>query len=85
MGTFWVYILENLQGRFYTGHTDDLLRRLQEHSSQQKVGTKYTHKQGPWKLVWSEEHSDRSSAMQREKQIKKMKSAKWIRENLLNW
>jgi predicted GIY-YIG superfamily endonuclease len=81
---FWVYILENPQGHFYIGHTDNLERRLSEHNPKEKMGTKYTHKNGPWKCVWEEEHADRSSAMQREKQIKRMKSAQWIRENLLN-
>jgi predicted GIY-YIG superfamily endonuclease len=35
-------------------------------------------------LVWSEEHPTRSSAMARERQVKAKKSARWIRENLLN-
>jgi predicted GIY-YIG superfamily endonuclease len=34
--------------------------------------------------VWSESHSTRASAMQREREIKRMKSARWIREHLLN-
>jgi predicted GIY-YIG superfamily endonuclease len=33
--------------------------------------------------VWCERHASRSSAMKRETQIKRMKSARWIRENLL--
>ena len=79
----WVYILENPEGRFYIGSTADLAVRLEQHNSDQKVGTKYTHKNGPWQLVWQERHPDRSSAMRREKQIKSMKSAKWIRGQLL--
>ena len=84
MPPFWVYVLENPKGRYYIGQTDNLDRRLEEHRSEEKIGTKFTHKNGPWELVWSEEHPDRSSAMQREKQIKRMKSAKWIKANLLN-
>jgi len=38
---------------------------------------------GLWHLVWSESHPSRASAVIREKQIKSMKSAKWIRESLL--
>ena len=82
-GIFWVYILENAVGRFYVGSTDDPHRRLDEHNSD--LGEKtFTHKNGPWKLVWVEKHASRSDAMAREKQIKNMKSARWIRENLLN-
>ena len=80
---FWVYVLENTKGKFYIGSTGDLTGRLLRHNAEEKVGTKFTHKHGPWTLVWNEEHPDWSSAMKREKQIKSMKSSKWIREKLL--
>ncbi len=80
---YWVYILENAAGRFYIGSTDDLLRRVDEHNAPEKVGSKYTHKNGPWKLVWSEEHTTRGKAVSREKAIKRMKSAAWICRELL--
>jgi predicted GIY-YIG superfamily endonuclease len=47
-------------------------------------GTTYTHKHGPWSLIWQQAFESRAQAVVREKQIKGMKSAKWIRENLLN-
>ena len=72
---FWVYILENPQGRFYVGCTDDLPLRLESHNRTDKVLGKFTRKNGPWELVWSEEHPSRPSAMKRERQIKSMKSA----------
>src|SRR5215469_3766917 len=81
---FWVYILQNPEGRFYTGHTDNLEARLRSHNRTDRVAGKYTRKKGPWELVWSEEHPSRASAMGRERQIKAMKSAQWIREVLLN-
>jgi putative endonuclease len=81
---FWAYILENPSGGFYIGQTDDLARRLIDHNDPESPHGKYTYKHGPWKLAWSEIHSSRSSAMQRERQIKRMKSASWIREHLLN-
>jgi putative endonuclease len=81
---FWTYVLENPSGRFYVGHTDDLERRVGEHNDPDHGVATFTHKNGPWKLVWSEPHADRSAAMRREKQIKQMKSARWIRENLLD-
>ena len=30
---YHVYILENLKGRLYIGHTDNLERRLEQHNS----------------------------------------------------
>ena len=29
--SFWVYILECVDGSYYTGHTDNLEKRLAEH------------------------------------------------------
>jgi putative endonuclease len=81
-GVFRVYILENAAGRFYIGSSDDPQRRLEEHNSSHGNQT-YTHKHGPWCLVWTEQHPTRAAAMAREKQIKAMKSARWIREVLL--
>ncbi len=81
---FWVYILQNPDGKFYVGHTDDLDLRLHSHNRTDRTLGKFTRKNGPWELVWSEGHPTRSSAMARERQIKAMKSAAWIRENLLN-
>jgi len=81
---FWVYVLENLEGRFYIGQTEDLTRRISDHHEVGPSRGKFTLKNGPWTLVWSELFLDRSSAIQRERQIKSMKSARWIREKLLN-
>ena len=80
---FWVYILENIAGKFYIGHTHALEARLISHNRTDKLRGAFTRKNGPWELVWKEEHPARSSAMVRERQIKGMKSAKWIRAELL--
>jgi predicted GIY-YIG superfamily endonuclease len=80
---FWVYILQNPKGRFYIGQTDDLQARLFSHNRTDKVVVKFTRKNDPGELAWSEEHTTRASAMARERQIKNMKSARWIRETLL--
>ncbi|MEY2539347.1 MAG: hypothetical protein QOG67_3087 [Verrucomicrobiota bacterium] len=39
---------------------------------------------GPWQLVWVEERLSRADAVSRERQIKSWKSAKLIRERLLD-
>ncbi|MSU58375.1 MAG: GIY-YIG nuclease family protein [Pedosphaera sp.] len=63
---FWVYILENLEGRFYIGQTDDLAARLANHNRTDQIGGKFTRKNGPWALVWSEAHLTRGLAVTRE-------------------
>ena len=80
---FWVYVLENPAGKFYIGQTANLDQRLKDHNRTDSFDGHYTRKNGPWKLVWYEAHESRSSAILRERQIKRMKSAKWIRDHLL--
>ncbi len=80
-----MYVLENPVGRFYVGSTGDLPERVKQHgpSSADYDGSKYTHKNGPWELVYYESCSTRGEAMTREKFIKGRKSAAWIRRYLL--
>ena len=80
---YWTYVLENPKGKYYIGHTDNLPRRLTEHNEIDSGTGKFTHKNGPWELVYSEEYSTRSEAMVRERFIKSRKSSKWIRTYLI--
>ena len=82
-----MYVLESAEGRYYVGQTEDLAARVVEHNRPGRSGSKYTAKgtnSPSWRLVWSEPHATRAAAMARERQIKAMKSARWIREHLLN-
>ena len=83
MELFYVYILEHPDGKLYTGHTQNLEQRVLDHNRIDSTRGKYTRKNGPWKLVWSESHTTRSSAMQRENEIKRWKSSAAIRHHLL--
>ena len=67
----YVYILECADGTFYTGWTTDPARRVTQHN--RGVGAKYTSLRRPVKLVYVEEHPNRTAAMKRELAIKKMK------------
>ncbi len=80
---YWAYLMENPAGRFYIGHTNDLSWRVHSHNRVDRTVGKFTRKNGPWRLAWCEEHATRASAMARERQIKRMRSARWIREVLL--
>jgi predicted GIY-YIG superfamily endonuclease len=66
--SFWVYILECADGSYYTGHTDNLEKRLAEH--EQNLLQSYTSSRLPVKLVFCNEFSTRDDAFSRERQIK---------------
>ena len=55
-------------GVLYTGVTNDLFRRTNEHKNQSKQG--FTKKYNVKRLVYFETFSDISMAIQREKEIK---------------
>ena len=80
---FWVYILKNPAGKFYVGQTGNLTNRLNDHNRTDRFEGHFTRKNGPWKVVWKEAHNSRTSAVRRERQIKRMKSPAWIRRHFL--
>ena len=80
---FWVYVLENAKGQSYIGQTNNLENRILSHNRTDKIAGKFTRKNGPWALLWCEEHLNRSSATRREREIKNWKSARLIRDRLL--
>ncbi|MFC1659155.1 GIY-YIG nuclease family protein [Pseudomonadota bacterium] len=67
-----VYILTNKKyGKFYTGITNNLPRRIEEHK--EKIIKGYTAKYDINKLVYYEVYEDVCAAIWREKIIKKWK------------
>jgi len=71
---WYVYLIECLDGTYYTGMTWDVVNRLEQHIS--RLGSKYTSKHGVKKLVYYEEFDDLEMARNREKQIKNWSQAK---------
>ena len=63
--SFWTYMLKCADGRYYTGHTDDLERRIGQHEAGQ--GSQFTRKRLPVTLVWSETFSSRIEALEAER------------------
>lgn len=67
---YYVYILLCGDGSYYTGHTQDLRRRLEQHFK--GVGSKYTRLKKPKQVVYMEWFKTRSEAMKREREIKQL-------------
>jgi putative endonuclease len=67
---YFVYILKCSDGSYYTGYTSNIDDRLKQHSS--GTGSNYTKTRTPVRLVYTEDFSNKLSALKREKQIKKL-------------
>jgi putative endonuclease len=71
---FYCYILECVDGTFYTGWTTDPDRRLKQHNK--GTGSRYTRSRLPVKMVYLEPQLDRVTAMKRERAIKHLSREK---------
>lgn len=65
---FWVYILRCNDNSYYTGHTENLEKRISEHAAGEVKG--YTSSRFPVKLVFFEEFPTRYEALAAERRIK---------------
>jgi putative endonuclease len=67
---YYVYLLASRRhGTLYLGVTNDLVRRVHEHKT--KVVPGFTERYGVDRLVWFEIYDDRTTAIAREKAVKK--------------
>ena len=75
---YWVYILASgKHGTLYIGVTSDLVRRVYQHKN--KIIKGFTSRYNVKLLVWYEGYDDPTSAIEREKELKK-----WRREWKIN-
>ena len=63
----WMYVLECSDGSYYTGSTNDLNRRLEQHKKGE--GANHTKSRLPVKLIYFEEYDRIDEAFYREKQV----------------
>ena len=78
----YLYILySSSTDKYYTGESHDPAIRIKLHNEGASKSTKHGI---PWVLVYTELYPDRSSALKREKEIKRMKSRKYILELIRN-
>ena len=74
---YFVYILySQSKDRYYTGYSVNPEERLIEHNM---GATTSTRSGRPWLLVYTEEYDDKHAAIIREREIKGMKSRKYIK------
>jgi len=73
---WYLYILySEKRDRYYIGSTNDVERHLAEHNHRH---TPSTRSGIPWKVVYTEEYPEKQEARAREREIKRMKSRKYI-------
>ena len=69
---FFTYIIASgRNGTLYTGSTDNLIKRINEHREKRRAG--FTAKHDVAILVWFEVHESRHAAFVRERRIKEWK------------
>jgi len=85
--SYYVYILTNKSNKvLYTGITNNLLRRMEEHRQKQIKG--FSSKYNTTKLVYFEETNNVESALEYEKKIKgwlRKKKIDLINQHNPNW
>ena len=80
---FYVYVLYSFKyKRSYTGLTNNLERRVDEHNKKQNKSTKAY---APWELILKEEYETRLEARNREKYLKSGIGREYVKTILIKW
>lgn len=76
---FYTYVLQNKNKRLYTGYTNDLRKRFNEHNTKKSEYTKY---RGPYQLIYYEMCLHEGDARSREKYLKSGMGKRYIKNRL---
>ncbi len=68
MKLYYVYVIESKEGFKYTGMTEDLEERLEQHND--RTLSFWTKRGTNWKLIYKEEFDNKTEALKREKWLK---------------
>ena len=80
---FYNYILQSLRnGELYTGFSNDLKRRLQEHNQGLNFSTK---RYRPWKLIYYEACINKNDAKRREEYFKTSQGRRLLKRRLKDY
>ncbi|OHA64123.1 MAG: excinuclease ABC subunit C [Candidatus Wildermuthbacteria bacterium RIFCSPHIGHO2_01_FULL_48_25] len=76
---FYVYVLQNKNRRWYTGSTNDLRKRFNQHNSGK---SRSTNKRGPWKFIYYEACVNEQDARSREIYLKSGMGKRYLKNRL---
>ncbi|MDO8728916.1 MAG: GIY-YIG nuclease family protein [bacterium] len=77
---YYTYILKSKSsGRMYTGYTNDLRKRFNEHNNKMSTYTKY---RGPYELIYYEACLNKDDARSRELYLKAGKGKRYLKSRL---
>ncbi len=77
---FYTYVLKSKKsGRLYTGYTNNLRKRFNEHNNKLSLYTSYN---GPYDLIYYEACVDENDALGREKYLKSGKGKNYLKTRL---
>lgn len=83
MKFYYIYVLKSgKDNNFYTGYTEDLKSRFEQHKKGLVVSTKYRR---PLKLIYSEACLSKKDAMHREKYLKTYNGKLFLRNRLKSY
>ena len=80
MNTVYV-LLSMVDGKTYTGCTNNIERRFKDHNNGKEISTK---SRKPFKLIYTETYDNLSSARKREKYLKTGKGKEYLRKNTVS-
>ncbi len=66
--TYYVYIVQCVNGTYYTGYTSDIAKRIEAHNK--GSGAKYLKGKTPVQLVYLKEYGYYKNALKEERRIK---------------
>jgi len=80
---YYVYVLKSdVDNKFYTGLTNNLMRRLSEHNTRKNLSTK---NRAPFKLIYWEGCLNQKDATEREKYLKSTWGKRYLRNRMKNY
>jgi putative endonuclease len=80
---YFVYVLlSEKDGRFYTGYTEDVERRVKDHNNGRVFSTKYRR---PFSLIYYEVSFNLDDTLKREKYLKSTYGKMYIKNRVKNY
>lgn len=77
---YYTYVLQNKNGRWYTGYSSNLRKRYSEHND--RAQGSYTSRRGPYTLIYYEACLDEEDARSREVYLKTGMGKRYLKNRL---